>query len=273
MWELGHKEGWAPKNWCFQTVVLEKTLESPLDSKIKPVNPKGNQSWIFIGRTNAQAEAPILWSRDVKSQLIGKDPDARKDWEQEEKGATEDEMVVWHHRLNGHEFGANSGRWWRAGWWSPWCAAVHGVTKNRTRLRDWTTTKYGMGYTYAKNHLLVLWNSNLTGHPVFPFAKSSNFIAESPAKDRKGWQRSNVPAGLGLLGRWAQPAVRQQDGYQLRPRNIWPWKVAEGMGWPPTPGLLRDSQGMFRKGGSGSAGQITLEKVDTLISSPGTLSL
>ena len=93
MGELDHKEGWASKNWCFQTVVLEKTLESPLNSEeIKTVNPEGNQSWIFTGRTDAEAEAPILWPLDVKSQLIGKDPDAGKDWEQEEKRVTEDEM-------------------------------------------------------------------------------------------------------------------------------------------------------------------------------------
>ena len=93
MGELDHKEGWASKNWCFQTVVLEKTLKSPLDSEeIKTVNPEGNQSWIFTGRTDAEAEAPILWPLDVKSQLIGKDPDAGKDWEQEEKRVTEDEM-------------------------------------------------------------------------------------------------------------------------------------------------------------------------------------
>ena len=85
MWELDYKEGWAPKNWCFWTVVLDKTLESPLDCKIKPVNPKGNQSWIFIGRTDAEAEAPILCPPDAKSRLIGKDPDAEKDWGQEEK--------------------------------------------------------------------------------------------------------------------------------------------------------------------------------------------
>ena len=103
MWELDHKEGWAPNNWCFWTVVLEKTLESPLNCKeIKPVNPKGNQPWIFIGRIDA--EAPILWPPDVKSQLIWKDPDAGKDWRQEEKGTTEDERVGWHHQCNGHEF-------------------------------------------------------------------------------------------------------------------------------------------------------------------------
>ena len=104
MWELNHNEGWAPKNWCFQTVVLEKTLESPLDCKeIKPVSPKGNQSWIFSGRTDAEIETPILWPPDVKNWFIGKDPDAGKDGRQEEKVAIKDEMVRWHHCLNGHE--------------------------------------------------------------------------------------------------------------------------------------------------------------------------
>ena len=99
MWEWNHKEGWAPENWYFWTMVLEKTLESPLDSE--EINPKGNQSWIFIGRTDAKAKAPIFWPPDVKSQLTGKDPDAGKDWGQE-KGMTENEMVGWH--LDGHEF-------------------------------------------------------------------------------------------------------------------------------------------------------------------------
>ena len=105
MWNLDYKESWATKIWCFWTVVLEKTLESPLDCKeIKPVHPKGNQSWIFIGRTDAEAKTPTLWPPDVKSWLIGKGPDAGKDWGQEEKGTTEDEMVRWYHQLNGHEF-------------------------------------------------------------------------------------------------------------------------------------------------------------------------
>ena len=105
MWELDRKEGWEPKNWCFQIMVVQKTLESPLDSKeIKPVNPKGNQLWIFTGRTDAEAEVPILWPPDVKSQFIGKDPDAGKGWGQEEKGMTENEMVGWHHQFNGYEF-------------------------------------------------------------------------------------------------------------------------------------------------------------------------
>ena len=105
MWELDYKESWAPKNWCFWTVVLEKTLESPLNSKeIQPVLPKWNQPWIFIGRTDAEAEVVTLWPPNVKSWLIGKDPDGGKDWGQEEKGMTEDEMVGWCHWLNGHEF-------------------------------------------------------------------------------------------------------------------------------------------------------------------------
>ena len=104
MWELDHKEGWVLKNWCFQIVQLEKTLESPLDIKeIKAVSPKGNQSWIFIGRADAKAEAPILWRTDMKSRFIGKDPDAGKDWGQEGKGMEEDEMVGWHHWINEHE--------------------------------------------------------------------------------------------------------------------------------------------------------------------------
>ena len=105
MWELDHKEGWTLKNWCFWTVVLEKTLESPSDYKeIQPVNPKGDQPWIFTGRADAEAEAPIFWPPDVKANSLKKDTDAEKDWGQEEKGTTEDEMVGWHHWLNGLEF-------------------------------------------------------------------------------------------------------------------------------------------------------------------------
>ena len=105
MWKLEYKQSWVLKNWCFWTAVLEKTLESPLDcKKIQPVHPKRNQSWIFFGRTEAEAETPILWPPDAKNLLIRKDSDAGKDWRQEDKGTTEDEMVGWHHQLNGHEF-------------------------------------------------------------------------------------------------------------------------------------------------------------------------
>ena len=124
MWELDYKESWAPKNWWFWTVVLKKTLESPLDcNKIKPVNPKRNQSWIFNSRIDVEAETPILWQPDVKNWLTGKDPDARKGWRQKEKGMTEDEMVGWHHQLDGHEFqqalGVGKGQA-RLPWCSPW---------------------------------------------------------------------------------------------------------------------------------------------------------
>ena len=117
MWELDYKESWALKNWCFWAVVLEKTLESPLDCKeIQPVHPKGNQSWIFIGRTDVEAETTKFWPPDEKSWLIWKDPDARKDWRWKEKGTTKDEMVGWHHLLNGRVW-INSGRWW----WTDTC--------------------------------------------------------------------------------------------------------------------------------------------------------
>ena len=110
MWEVDYKESWVLKNWCFWTMVLEKTLESPLDCKeIQPVHPKRNQSWVFIGRTDVEAETPILWPPDVKSWLIWKDPDTGKDWGQEEKGMTVDEMVGWHHWLNVHGFGWTPG--------------------------------------------------------------------------------------------------------------------------------------------------------------------
>ena len=112
IWELDHKEDWVLKNWCFWTVVSEKTLGSPLDCKgIQPVLPKGDQSWIFIGRTDAEAEIPILWPPDEKSWLIWKDPDAGKDWRQK-KRTREDKIVGWHHQLNAHQSG---GSWWRTG--------------------------------------------------------------------------------------------------------------------------------------------------------------
>ena len=125
MWELDYKESWVLKNWCFWTVLLEKTLESPLDSQeIQPVNPKGNQSWIFIGRTDDETETPILRPLDAKNWLTGIDPDAGKGWRQEEKGMTEDEMVGSHHRLNGHGLGG--------------LREIMMDTKSQTRLSNWT---------------------------------------------------------------------------------------------------------------------------------------
>ena len=138
MWELDHKEGWAPKNWCFWIVVLEKTLESPLDCKdIKPVNPKGNQPWIFIERIDVEAEAPIVWPPDAKSWLIWKDPDAGKDWRQREKG--QQKMKRLDSITNSTDM--NQSKLWEtvedAG---AWHAAVDEVVKTQTQLRDWKTT-------------------------------------------------------------------------------------------------------------------------------------
>ena len=147
MWQLDHKESWALKNWYFWTVVLEKTLESPLDCKeIKPVNPKGNQSWIFTGRTDAKAEAPILGhlmqrtDSLEKTRLIRKDPDARKDWRRE-RGTTEDEMVGWHHRLNGHEFELTPGD--REGQGSLACCSPWGHKQSdMTEQLNWTELRW-----------------------------------------------------------------------------------------------------------------------------------
>ena len=138
MWELDYKESWVPKNWCFWTVMLEKTLESLLDYKeMKPVNPKGNQSWIFIGRTDAEAETPILWPPDAKSGLIRKDPDAGKDWRWAEKGTTEDEMVD---SITDSMVMNLSKLWEIVEDRGAWYATVHVTRKSQTQLSDWTTT-------------------------------------------------------------------------------------------------------------------------------------
>ena len=144
MWELDCEEGWVPKNWCFWTVVLEKTLESPLDCKeIKPVHHKGNQPWIFIGRTDAEAETPILWPPDAKNRLIGKVLDAGKDWRQEENGMTEDEIVGWHHWCDGQEFeyapGVGDGQW------SLVCCSPWGYKESDTT--EWLNSKLSLELT------------------------------------------------------------------------------------------------------------------------------
>ena len=146
---VGLWRNWAPKNWCFWTAVLEKTLESPLDCKeIQPVHSKGDQPRMFFGRNDAKAETPVLWPPHAKSWLIGKDPDAGKDWGQEEKGMTEDETARWHHQLNGREFEWTTGMVMDR---EAWRAGIHGVAKTRTRLSDWTEV----------NNLLMDWCNTL----------------------------------------------------------------------------------------------------------------
>ena len=146
MWELDYKESWVLKKLCSWTVVLEKTLESPLDCKvIQPVNPKGNRSWIFIGRTHAEAETRILWPPDVKYWLTGKDPDPGKDWRREEKGTTEDEMAGWHHQLNGHESEWTPGV--GDGWEGLACCNSWGRKESDTTEQlNWTELTEGMSF-------------------------------------------------------------------------------------------------------------------------------
>ena len=155
MWELDYKEkSWVPENWCFWTVVLERTLESPLDCKeIQPVHPKGNQSWIFIERTEVEAETPIVWLPDAKSRLIWKDPDAGKDGRQENKGTTEDKMTGWHHRFDGHEFeqalGVGDGQG-SLPCYSPWdCQEL-----DRTERLNWI--EHRQYYLAIKRHKLLI---------------------------------------------------------------------------------------------------------------------
>ena len=150
MWELDYKESWA-QNWCFWTVVLEKTLESPLDCKeTQLVHPKGDQSWVFIGRTDVEAETPILWPPDAKSWLIWKDHDAGKDWEEEEKGMTEDGMAGWHHRLNGCGFGWTPGVGDGQGGLACCSSWGHRVRHDwATELTDWLKIQYFTKYTYT----------------------------------------------------------------------------------------------------------------------------
>ena len=153
MWELDCEESWVLKNWHFWTVVSEKTLEGPLDYKeIQAVHPKGDQSWVFIGRTDAEAETPLLWPPHEKSWFIGKDPDAGRDWRQEEKGTTEDEMAGWHHRLDGMSLSELRELVMDR---EAWRVAIHGVTKGQTRLSDWTELNW-TDICHIRHTLLVL---------------------------------------------------------------------------------------------------------------------
>ena len=177
MWKLDHKEGWALKNWCFRIAVLEKTLESTC-KEIKPVNSKGNQPWISTGRTDADAEveSPILWPLDVKHQLIGKDPDAGKDWGQEEKGTTEDELVGWHHRLNGHESEQTPGH--GEGQESLACCSPWGRKELDTTEwpNDWTTTAHKHTFTDTKTKEKSRRNNQANKNPYLDFQWKFNWM-------------------------------------------------------------------------------------------------
>ena len=166
MWELGYKESWALKNWCFWTVVLEKTLESPLDcEEIQPVHPKGDQSWVFVGRTDAEAETPILWPPDEKSWLIRKDPDAGKDWEQEEKGTTEDEMAGWHHWLSADGFGWTPGA--GDGQGGLVCCSSQGCKESDTiEWLDWLTLFLSKLYPWRPKSCLQRGTSLINHHSL-----------------------------------------------------------------------------------------------------------
>ena len=153
MWELDCEESWALKNWCFWTVVLEKTLESPLDCKeIQPVHPNGDQTWVFIGKTDAEAETPILWP--AKSWLIGKDPDAGRDWGQEKKGTTEDEMAGWHHWLDGCEFGWTLGVGDGQGGLA-WCDSWGHKESDMTERLNWTEMNTPFAYFFVPITILL----------------------------------------------------------------------------------------------------------------------
>ena len=192
IWELDCAENWVWKNWYFWTVVLEKTLESPLDFKdIQAVHPKGDQSWLFIARTDTEAETPTLWPPDVKNWLIRKDLDAGKDWRWEEKGTTEDKMVVWHYWHDGHEFeqtlGVDDGK-------EVWRAAVHGVTKSWTQLSVWTELNWilvhrahlSMGFSRQEYWSVLPWQSFLQG--IFLAQKSNQCLLSFLP-----WQEDSVP--------------------------------------------------------------------------------
>ena len=205
MWELDCDESWAPNNWCFWTVVLEKTLESPLDfKKVQPVHPKGDQSWVFTGRTDAEAETPILWPPHAKSWLIRKDPDAGRDWGQEEKGTTEDEMAGWHHQLDGHGFG-----------WTPGvgdgqgdlaCCNSWGRKESDTTERlNWTELKWTSEYSNKPSPTYSMLILEIRSKVVNPaamklFLYCPIFIesSQSPTVTNKGYSGTS-PGESGIL--------------------------------------------------------------------------
>ena len=223
MWELDHTEGWTPKNWCFRTVVLEKTLESPLDCKeIRPVNPKGNQSWIFIRRIDAEAEAPILWTPDAKSRLIRK-PLMLGKVEDEEKGATEDEMVRWHHWLSGHEFEqapGDNGVLGSLACCSPWGHEDSDMTEQLTQITCLSPSSQIfeshlsspvqnlalLSHSNALSLGLPWWNQSKKSWHVWVFSHSSDHRKECKLFPWTSWmyckQSHNGSLGTSLVVQW-----------------------------------------------------------------------
>jgi len=195
MWELDCEESWAPKNWCFWTVVLGKTLESPLACKeIQPVHPKGNQSWVFIGRTDAEAETPILWPPHVKTWLIGKDSDAGRDWGQEEKGTTEDEMAEWHHWLDGREcewtLGVGDGQGGLV-CWDSWGHGESDTTERLNWLTDWTEVRQ------RKTNIMILLTYRIKKKKLLYKTETDSLTREGTYGGKCG-RREGQLRGLGL---------------------------------------------------------------------------
>ena len=241
MWELDCEESWAPKNWCFWTVVLEKTLESPLDCKeIQPVHPKGNQSWIFFGRTDAKAETPILWPPHVKSWLIANDSDAGRDWGPKKKGTTEDKMSGWHHQLNGHEFewtlGVGDGQGGLA------CCKLWGC-RRQTWLSDWTQ----LNWSNAEERTFVLFFSLRIPDPQSPLWKP-----QTPFSSLGTLNFLPVCLGIVSLGYmkrcwcWAKLKLggegdnRGWDGWTaFLTGQMWVWASSGSWWWTRKPGMLQ----------------------------------
>ena len=184
MWELDYEESWTQKNWCFWTMVLEKTLESPLDCKeIQTVHPKGDQSWVFVGRTDVEAETPILWPPDAKGWLIGKDPDAGKDWGQEEKGMTVDEMARWHHWLNGYGFGWTLGVGvWQGGLvcCSPWGHKE----SDTTEWLNWTQLNWGWE---EKIHYKGAWGKFWSDGNILDLSCGGSYTTKHICQNSQNW--------------------------------------------------------------------------------------
>ena len=197
MWELDCEESWALKNWCFSTVVLEKTLTSPLDCKeIQPVHPKGDQSWVFIGRSDAEAETPILWPPHVKSWLIGKDPDAGRYWGQEEKGTTKDEMAGWHHWLNAHEFGWTLGVGDGQGGLACYDSWGH-IELDMTERLNWTDLMEAFGEVLSIN---VPWSQEFSG--VRSSLVFSGFGLKPPASHFESYSYSSLKTSPSIQHWW-----------------------------------------------------------------------